>query len=84
MYGPYRKKYITSGVTKKPKLLRMVAVNIWDLLRARENDELPVPTYRTKRELRLDLRKSNRRFPLGRLKSSDDNKLLKALLVTIA
>ena len=77
------RRYMTS-VTKKPQLLRTVAVNIWDLVRARENGDLPVPTYRNKMELRLDLRKSNRRFPLGRVKCSDDNKLLKALLVTMA
>ena len=58
-------------------------MNIWDLIKARETGDLPVRKYDSKAELRSDLRKKSRRFPLSRIKQSDDNKLLKALLITI-
>ncbi len=71
-------------LAERSQLLRTVAVNIWDLLEARARGDLPVRKYDSKTELRLDLRKPGRRFPLGRVKQSDDNNLLRALLVTIA
>lgn len=60
-------------------------MNIWDLLQARADGNLPVRKFQSKKELRLDLKKPGRRFPLEKLKRSEkDNKLLTALLITIA
>ncbi|KAF2158960.1 hypothetical protein M409DRAFT_71373 [Zasmidium cellare ATCC 36951] len=72
-----------SSITKCKSALRAVAVNIWDLIKARETGNLPVRTFRSKAELRVDLYRPGRRFPLSRVKASEDNKLLRALLVTI-
>ncbi|EMC91996.1 hypothetical protein BAUCODRAFT_152335 [Baudoinia panamericana UAMH 10762] len=64
--------------------LRAVAVNIWDLIQARRTGDLPAPRYTSKAELRRDLADPSRRFPLARLKTMQENKLLRALLVTLA
>lgn len=64
--------------------LRTVSINIWDLIAARQADSLPPPRYQNRRELQQDLRSNcGRRFPLSKVKQSEDNKLLRALLVTI-
>lgn len=63
--------------------LRTVSINIWDLIRARESGQLPVAGYETKSQLRKDLKNPSRRFPLAQLKTVEENKLLKALLVVI-
>ena len=64
--------------------LRTVSVNIWDLIRARETGHLPVRGYQNKAQLRKDLKNPLRRFPLAKLRAVEENRLLTALLVTIA
>ncbi|EME43789.1 hypothetical protein DOTSEDRAFT_71580 [Dothistroma septosporum NZE10] len=71
------------SINKCKSALRAVSVNIWDLIKAREMGELPVRRFGSEAELRVDLRRPGRRFPLSKVKSSVDNKLLCALLVTI-
>lgn len=79
-----RRGYYYPYIAKSKQLLRTVAVNIWDLIKARETGDLPVKTYGTKGELRRDLKNPTRRFPLARTKGSGENRLLSAFLVTTA
>ncbi|RMX83390.1 hypothetical protein D0869_05342 [Hortaea werneckii] len=73
-----------SSIRKCKAALRTVSVNIWDLIRARETGHLPVTRYESKAQLRKDLKNPSRRFPLAQLKTREENRLLRALLVTIA
>ncbi|KAJ8610793.1 hypothetical protein MRB53_038344 [Persea americana] len=64
--------------------IKAVAINIWDLIEARKRETVPAPRYTDKTSLRQDLRTHpSRRFPLSMLKGDNDNKLLRALLVTL-
>ena len=64
--------------------LRTVSINIWHLISARQAGNLSPPRYQNRRELQQDLRNDRgRRFPLSKVNQSEDNRLLRALLVTI-
>ena len=76
-------KHLRRRVIFALQALRGVAINIWDLIEARESGLVPAPRFRSKKELRADLTNPSRRFPLAKIKESDDNKLLRALLVTM-
>ncbi|RMX77840.1 hypothetical protein D0869_09565 [Hortaea werneckii] len=73
----------SSNIKKCKAALRTVSINIWDLIRARETGQVPVTGYENKSQLRKDLKNPSRRFPLAQLKTVEENKLLKALLVVI-
>ncbi|RMY32130.1 hypothetical protein D0865_14812 [Hortaea werneckii] len=73
----------SSSIKKCKAALRTVSINIWDLIRARETGQVPVTGYENKSQLRKDLKNPSRRFPLAQLKTVEENKLLKALLVVI-
>lgn len=64
--------------------LRTASINIWDLIAARQAGDLPPPKYHNRQELRQDLKNDRGRiFPLSKLKQSEENKLLRALLITL-
>ena len=64
--------------------LSRVAINIWDLIEAGRSGNLPAPRFANKTLLRQDLAdRPQRRFPLSKIKGDNENRILRAFLVTV-
>ncbi|KAF2724868.1 hypothetical protein K431DRAFT_281342 [Polychaeton citri CBS 116435] len=71
-----------SSIAKCKKILRGVHVNIWDFIKAKEQDTA-VPQFASKKALREDIATGKRRrFPLHCTKTRE-NKFLQAFLVEV-